>query len=158
MQFTEYSEVWLIWVREKAISLMLEKSICPYDPESPLPPVKKPEIKKKKHVKGMPLHSPLRFSQKDTKSIKGKDKSSVKFSNVKARSSKGKVRSNVSPSKIPKRKNKAKDKTKVSGQGLSNKDTDLPGASLSNQGSISNRGGKKRSPLHHPRACLLQRS
>lgn len=79
-QLHDYPESWIEWIREWSISLLLEKAICPYDPESPVKGEKKAlsTKKSKKNLahpkkKGLPVYSPLKFVMRSPKpSKKGK--------------------------------------------------------------------------------------
>lgn len=104
-QLQEYPDSWVSWVREKAVSLILERSINPYDPDSPFPkkkgkdakkrkkgkkaknltpvkerPLKEDEdtdVKTKNAKKGPPFHSPLRFKLQNKRSKNQKRRTEI---------------------------------------------------------------------------------
>lgn len=66
------------WVREKCISLILERAICPVDPDTPIPEKRVKGAKKRQErskKKGPPLYSPLLFALKSPKKLKSPGKS-----------------------------------------------------------------------------------
>ena len=68
LQIHDYPESWVWWVREKAISIILEKALTPNDPDSPI--IREEVIPKKKGLKkkkGMPFYSPLKMDRSQTK-------------------------------------------------------------------------------------------
>lgn len=71
------------WVREKSISLILERAICPIDPDSPLKEQKEVEVTKvnkkaeRSKKKGLPVYSPHLFALKSPRKAKSPGKSPI---------------------------------------------------------------------------------
>lgn len=99
------------WVREKSISLILERAICPVDPDSPLKEQKEAKVtkveakvtkvnksaersKKKGLKKGLPVYSPHLFALKSPRKAKSPGKSPITPKHLK------RERSEIEPSII----------------------------------------------------------
>ncbi|KAI5070844.1 hypothetical protein GOP47_0015187 [Adiantum capillus-veneris] len=78
----DYPESWVTWVRDKAVSMVLERSINPNDPESPLPPKKGRATKgldaKKMDQKKKSPAKKIHTKKKDHKTSPAKGKSATK--------------------------------------------------------------------------------